>query len=169
MFSTRSAFLVGFIVCAAAMGIALYSQHIIGLEPCPLCIFQRISVIVLGVIFLIAALHNPQTVGKRIYGFLLTVTTAVGISIAGRHLWLQYGPHDELGCGPGLDYMMDVMPLDEVISSVFKGTGDCGEIVWSLFGISIPGWTLMFFILVLIFSLKTLFSKSQEIEYNRIR
>jgi len=159
MISSRNAFVLGFLLCAAAIGIALYFQHVVGLEPCPLCIFQRISVMLLGIIFLLAALHNPGATGTRIYGFFVTLSSLLGIGIAARHLWLQYGPHEELGCGPGLDYMMEVMPLDEVVSSVFKGTGDCGEILWSLFGISIPGWTLLFFLLVLVFGLKTLFGR----------
>ncbi len=159
MISARNTFILGFLLCTASIGVALYFQHVVGLEPCPLCIFQRISVILLGVIFLIAAAHNPGATGIRIYGLLITLASLLGIGIAGRHLWLQYGPHEELGCGPGLEYMMEVMSLDEVVSSVFKGTGDCGEILWSLFGISIPGWTLLFFLLLLIFGLKTLFGR----------
>ena len=160
MISTRISFILGFLLCAAAIGVALYFQHVVGLEPCPLCVFQRISVILLGSVFLLAALHNPGAVGTRIYGLLISLASLLGIGIAARHLWLQYGPHEELGCGPGLEYMMEVMPLDEVISSVFEGTGDCGEILWSLFGISIPGWTLMFFVAVLAFGLKKLFGRS---------
>jgi disulfide bond formation protein DsbB len=159
MISTRTSFILGFLLCAAAIGVALYFQHVVGLEPCPLCVFQRISVMLLGVIFLLAVLHNPGAIGTRIYGLLITLASLLGIGIAGRHLWLQYGPHEELGCGPTLDYMMEVMPLDEVVGSVFEGTGDCGEILWSLFGISIPGWTLLFFLAVLAFGLKKLFGR----------
>ena len=160
MISTRISFILGFLLCAAAIGVALYFQHVVGLEPCPLCVFQRISVILLGSVLLLAALHNLGAVGTRIYGLLITLASLLGIAIAVRHLWLQYGPHEELGCGPGLEYMMEIMPLDEVVSSVFEGTGDCGEILWSMFGISIPGWTLMFFVAVLVFGLKKLFWRS---------
>lgn len=159
MISTRTAFISGFLLCASAMGVALYFQHVVGLEPCPLCVFQRVSVVLLGIVFLIAALHNPRTWGARVYGLLITLSSLLGIGIAVRHLWLQYATHEELGCGPGLDYMMEIMPLDEVVASVFKGTGDCGEILWSMFGISIPGWTLMFFLVTLFFGLKTLFGR----------
>lgn len=159
MISTRNTFILGFLLCAAAMGVALSFQHVLGLEPCPLCMFQRVAVILLGGIFLLAAIHNPGTVGIRIYGLLISLAALLGIGIAGRHLWLQYGSHEELGCGPTLEYMMEVMPLHEIVSSVLKGTGDCGEILWSLFGISIPGWTLLFFLPLLLMGFKTLFGR----------
>ena len=157
MMTSRKLFILGFLACATAMGVALYYfQHKLGLEPCPLCIFQRISVMVLGVIFFIAAIHGPGVLMARIYGLLLTVSALGGIGIALRHLWLQYGHHEELGCGPGLDYMLETMPFWDVVQDVFKGTGDCGEIVWSLFGISIPGWTLIFLLAMLALSLRIL-------------
>ncbi len=157
MSSARKLFLLGFLACTAAMGVALYFQHVMGLEPCPLCIFQRISVIILGILFLIGLLHGPGATGSRFYGFLATLSALGGIGIAMRHLWLQYGAHEALGCGPGLNFMLDTMPLQDVIRDVLKGTGDCGEIVWSMFGISIPGWTLMFLLVMLGISLRLLF------------
>ncbi|RTZ72378.1 MAG: disulfide bond formation protein B [Gammaproteobacteria bacterium] len=162
MFRGRTPFLLGFLVSATAMVAALwYFQHYLGLEPCPLCIFQRISVMVLGLIFFIGLLHGPKGMLRRTYGALLTAASLAGIAIAMRHLWLQYGPHEELGCGPGLDYMLETMPLQEVIQDVLKGTGDCGEIVWSLFGISIPGWTLLLLLVLLWLSLGILFGRSR--------
>lgn len=162
MFGGRTPFLIGFLACVAAIGAALaYFQHYLGLEPCPLCIFQRISVMVIGVIFLAALLHNPGAIGRRIYGLLLTLASLSGIGIALRHLWLQYGTHEELSCGGTLDFMLENDPLMKVIADVFKGTGDCGEIVWSLFGISIPGWTLVFLLGILILSLGILLSKDR--------
>ena len=160
MISTRNLYILGFLLCLAAMGVAMYFQHVLGLEPCPLCIFGRLSVLLLGAVFLLAAIHNPGAIGIRIYGLLITLASLLGLGIAGRHVWLQYGTHEELGCGPNLEYMMEVMPLDEIISDVFKGTGECGEIAWSLFGISIPGWTLLFFLPMLFFGLKTLFGRA---------
>jgi len=160
MFSGRTPFLIGFLACVAAIGAALaYFQHYLGLEPCPLCIFQRISVMVIGVIFLIALVHNPTGSGRRIYGALLSLASLAGIGIAARHLWLQYGTHEELSCGGTLDFMLENDPLMKVIADVFKGTGDCGEIVWSLFGISIPGWTLLFLLGMLFLSLGILFGR----------
>ncbi len=162
MFQGRTPFALGFIACAAAMGAAIaYFQHYLGLDPCPLCIFQRISVIALGVLFFIGLLHNPSGFGRRIYGLLLTIASLGGIGVAIRHLWLQYGTHEELSCGGSLEFMLENDPLMKVIEDVFKGTGDCGEIVWSMFGISIPGWTLLFLIGMLFLSLGVLFSRKR--------
>ena len=160
MVSQRAGFILGFLACSAAMAVALVFQHVLGLEPCPLCIFQRITVIALGVIFLSAALHNPGSLGRRLYGLLLTLVSLTGIGIAGRHLWLQYMPHEGLSCGPGLQYMLDAMPLQEVLSSVLQGSGDCGEILWSFLGLSIPGWTMVGFLAALAYSLFILFRKT---------
>jgi disulfide bond formation protein DsbB len=162
MFQGRTPFVLGFIACAGAMSAAIaYFQHYLGLEPCPLCIFQRISVIAVGILFFIAMLHNPSGFGRRIYGTLLTLTSLGGIGVAIRHLWLQYGTHEELSCGGNLEFMLENDPLMKVIGDVFKGTGDCGEIVWSMFGISIPGWTLMFLLGLLFLSLGVLFSRNR--------
>lgn len=135
--------MLGFLACAAAMLVALFFQHVMGLEPCPLCIFQRVVVIVLGGVFLLATLHGPGISGRKIYGALLSLITLTGIGLAGRHLWLQYAPHEELACGPGLEYMLQIMPLQEVLADVLKGTGECAEIAWTFLGVSIPGWTLV--------------------------
>jgi disulfide bond formation protein DsbB len=163
MFKGRTPFLLGFLICAAAMAVALfYFQHHLGLEPCPLCIFQRISVMALGLIFFIGLLHNPRGMLRRTYGALLTATSLVGIGIAGRHIWLQYfADPGTLGCGPGLEFMLENDPLSKVIADVLRGTGDCGEIVWSLFGISIPGWTLLLLLALLALSLGILFGRER--------
>ena len=160
MWRGRTPFFLGALLSFGALGVGIgYFQHHLGLEPCPLCIFQRVTLIVMGLLFLIGLLHGPRGIMRRTYGALLTATGLAGIGIALRHLWLQYGPHEELGCGPGLDYMLETMPFQEVVRDVLKGTGDCGEIVWSLFGISIPGWTLVLFLLLLWLSLGILFGK----------
>ena len=118
--------LAGFLACAAMIAFALYSQHVNGLDPCPLCIFQRVAVIGLGVIFLLVALHDPGRLGGKIYAALMAVVATSGMAVSGRHLWLQSLPPDQVPfCGPGLDYMLDAFPLAEVLSMIFKGSGEC--------------------------------------------
>ncbi len=135
--------LAGFLACAAMMAFALFSQHVNGLDPCPLCIFQRVAVISLGVIFLLAALHDPGRMGGRIYAALMAVVAASGMAVSGRHLWLQSLPPDQVpSCGPGLEYMLDVFPLAEALSMIFKGSGECAE-VHSFLGVSFPAWVLI--------------------------
>ena len=163
MFEGRTPFFLGFAACVSAIAVAIfYFQHHLGLEPCPLCIFQRISIMVIGVIFLAGLLHGPRGGMRRLYGVLLSIACLTGMGIAIRHLWLQYGTHEELACGGTLEFMLENDPLMKVIADVFRGTGDCGEIVWSLFGISIPGWTLIFITGLLVLSLGILFRRQDQ-------
>lgn len=139
--------LLGFIACVVAMLGALYLQHVEDLEPCPLCVFQRVGVIAAGVFFLLAALHNPGATGQRIYGVLAGLSAIGGGIVAGRHIWLQNLPEDEVpACGPGLDYMLDVFPMRDVLSMVFSGSGECAEIDWTFLGITIPQLALITFV-----------------------
>ncbi|KAB7623620.1 disulfide bond formation protein B [Alkalilimnicola sp. S0819] len=138
--------LAGFIICAVLIAAAFYMELALGMEPCPLCMFQRIGVYALGAVFLIAALHGARAWGARVYGVLLLLVAALGGAVSVRHLYLQSLPAEEVpACGPGLDYLMDVFPLFEAIRVVFEGSGECAE-VHTILGLSIPAWTLMAFI-----------------------
>jgi protein dithiol:quinone oxidoreductase len=133
----------GFAVCAALIAYALYSQYGLGFEPCPLCIFQRVAVMGVGVVFLAAALHHPRPRGALIYGVLGIVIALIGVSIAARHVWIQAQPPGTVAaCGATLDYMLDILPVWNVITKVLTGSGECAEITWSLFGLSMPWWVL---------------------------
>ena len=144
--SSRIIYLGLFALCALLMAVALYMEHVMALEPCPLCIMQRVMVIAIGLIALIAALHGPAKTGIQIYGGGVIVAALGGGFLSSRQLWLQSLPADEVpACGPSLDYLLDVFPLTDVLSIVLSGDGSCAEIVWSLFGVSIPGWTLLAF------------------------
>ena len=137
----------GFAVCCGLMGFALFAQHVLLLDPCPLCVFQRVAVISIGVVFLVAALHDPSGAGRIVYSVLLVLAAAGGAAVAGRHAWLQRLPPDQVpSCGPGLDYMLDTLPFTEVLSNVFRGSGECAEIVWEFLGLSMPGWVLVWMV-----------------------
>jgi disulfide bond formation protein DsbB len=136
--------LAGFSACAGLMVYALYAQYFLDLAPCPLCVFQRVSVIALGIIFLVATLHNAGRVGSVMYALLLLLAAAGGVVAAGRHVWLQNLPPDKVpACGPGLDFMLDAFPLAEALKMVFSGSGECAEVSWSLLGLSMPAWVLI--------------------------
>ncbi len=140
---------LGFGACVAMMAYALFSQHVLGLQPCPLCIFQRVAVISMGTVFLIAAVHGPGQTGRRLYGVLLGVVAAGGAAVAVRHVWLQHLPPDKVpNCGPGLDYMLEAFPFTEMLTTVFSGSGECAEIVWSFLGLSMPAWVLICIVLL---------------------
>jgi disulfide bond formation protein DsbB len=129
------------------MAYALYSQYVDYLDPCPLCIFQRVAFIWMGAFALLAALHNPAGWGRKMYAWLVFFGAAFGTAVAGRHIWLQsLPPGDVPECGPGLNYMLDNFPLTEVLSTVLNGSGSCAEVSWRFLGLSMPMWTLVWYI-----------------------
>jgi len=132
--------------CVLLLGFALYNQYVDYLDPCPLCVFQRLVFIWMGAFALLAAIHNPGRTGLRIYAWLAASGAVLGAAIAGRHIWLQSLPADEVPeCGPGLNYMLDNFPLTEVLASVLRGSGSCAEVIWSFMGMSMPMWTLIWY------------------------
>jgi len=147
--SFRVQCLTGFLVCAALYAFAIYVQFDLGIEPCPLCIFQRIAFIVLGVIFLVGAIHNPGVRGRRVYGLLLLLAAAVGAGIAARHIWIQHQPPDPFaGCAPGWNYMIENFPLSKTLKMAFTGLADCAQVTWTFLGFSMPFWTLVCYALM---------------------
>ena len=143
-----------FLVCAGLLAVAFYMEHVMGLEPCPLCWLQRFGFMGAGLVSLLAFLHGPRGFGTRVYGLLLIVASGAGLAVAGRQLWLQSLPADQVpACGPSVDYMLEVLPWFEVLQTALKGTGDCAEVVWRFLGLSIPGWTAVFFSLLIVLGL----------------
>ncbi len=145
--SIRQCFFLIAAASAAMMVGALIMQHVFEMEPCPLCITQRVFVILAGIVALIAALHNPAACGRRLYSGLGIVTSLAGGGVSARHVWLQHLPEDQVPtCGPGLSYMFDALPMWEALSLLFAGDGNCAEESWRFLGLTIPGWTLVCFI-----------------------
>lgn len=140
--------LAGCAACAALLAIAYYLQFQWGLDPCPLCIFQRIGFFVLGLAFLGAGVHAPRQSGGRVYAVLLLVIAAAGGAVAGRHIWIQSLPPDQIpACGPGLNYLLETLPLWDTVRMVLQGSGECAH-VDRLLGISIPIWSLLGFMIL---------------------
>lgn len=139
----------GAAACAALLAYAYYLQFHVGLEPCPLCIFQRMAVFALGVVFLIAFVHNPARLGARIYSVLLGVSALTGIGLAARHLYIQAQPAGSVpACGATLDFMLQAFPLTEVIRKVLTGSGECAKVDWTFLGLSMPAWVLAAFLVL---------------------
>ena len=160
--SYRTLSAIGALICFGAIGYALYVQYHMLMLPCPLCIFQRIAFGATGVFFLLGALHNPSGPGaKRADGLLAALGTVVGAGIAGRHIAIQLMPADEaLACSSlGLDYMLETMPLTDVLSTVLKGSGDCAKIDWTFLGFSMPMWTLALYALLFALAITASFKK----------
>ena len=145
--SPRLTYLGLFLMTVAAMLFALWLQHYQQLEPCPLCIFQRVAMMATGAVALVAFLHGLGRTGRRLYAGLVFLATAGGMAVAGRHVWLQHLPPEQLpACGPGLDYWLDTFPLKEVMVKVFRGSGECAVVDWTFLGFSLPEWTLVAFV-----------------------
>ena len=139
--------LAGFLACVALIATALYLQYVVGVEPCPLCMMQRLAVMATGIAFLAAAIHHPGRIGAHLYGALIAVLSLAGLAVAGRHVWLQYMPADKRpACGPGLDYLFRAFGPFEAVGRIFRGSGECGTVDWTLLGLSIPHWTLLAFV-----------------------
>lgn len=150
----RTLFLLAFLGCLGLMGGALFLEHYVGLEPCPMCIVQRVCVIIFALVCLIAAIHGPARLGQRLYAGLALLFAALGAGTAGRQVWLQSVPADQLeACLPSLEFMLDALPLQEIVRLVFHGTADCAEVTWTLFGMSVPEWSLLAFVGMILFSL----------------
>ena len=132
---------VGLLVCVALLGFAYYAQAYLHLEPCPLCIFQRVGVATIGVVFLLATLHNPKGWGSRVYGLLIALTASITLAVAARHVWIQHLPADKVPtCGASLNYLLDIFPLTQVIRTVLTGSGECAKITWTFLSLSMPTW-----------------------------
>ena len=147
----------GLLVLASLVGMsfALYLEHVQGLNPCPLCIFQRVGLIGLGIISLIAFLHNPlSNAFKRFYALLGSLSILWSAGVAARHVWLQNLPPEKVpSCGPGLDYWLDTLPMKSVLQQVLSGSGECAVVDWTLLGFSLPVWSLLFFSILLAVSI----------------
>ena len=160
--SPRTLNALGFLACALLLAYAYYLQFIEGLEPCPLCMAQRVAVGALGIVLLIATLHNPAVPGRRVYAVLTFLCAAAGAALAGRQVWLQSLPADQVpACGPGLEYMFEAFPLSEVVLMMIQGTGDCAKVDWTFLGLSIAGWTLVWFVAFMGFALFQLARKAR--------
>ena len=137
------------LVCSVLIAIAYYMQYVLYLAPCPLCMVQRIAVMLIGLWCLIAFVHNPARRGRMVYPIVLMILSLLGIVFAGRHVWLQHLPSDRIPeCFPGLEFILANHPFTQALKIIFGGTGECAETQWTLLGISIPGWTLIAFIAI---------------------
>ena len=147
LFRPRTWFLLVAISCAGLLGYGLYVQYVDFLDPCPLCILQRVAFIWIGLAALLAAVHNPGSTGRWIYAGLISAGALAGAVVAGRHIWLQNLPPEQVPeCGMGLNYMLETLPFSQVFEQVFYGSGECAQIDWTFAGLSMPLWTLICYI-----------------------
>ncbi len=145
-FSARQVFLMFSFACAGLLLYALYTEHYQGLIPCPLCMTQRLFYLLVGLTALAGAIHAPDTAGTRYYCLAATGFSIGGAIFAGRQVWLQHLPADQVpACGPSLEYMFDVLPFSEALRTLMMGDGNCAEVQWTFIGLSMPEWSLLMF------------------------
>ena len=151
--SYRVAFFIGFLICGALLGFALYAERAWGMNPCPLCIFQRIGFLFMAAFFLVGALHAPRGGGRRVYTGGVLIGAIFGMGVAARHLWIQSLPADQIpSCGPPLDYMFSAFPFERVLKLVFTGSGECAK-VEPILGLPMPAWSLLWFVLLAVLAI----------------
>ena len=152
--SDRQIYLIIFLAVGGLIGYAAYSIKILGLEPCPLCITQQFFYSIVGITAFIAFNHNPTSTISRFYAAIISLASAAGIWVAGRQVWLQSLPEDEVPlCGPPLEYILEVFPFGDLLTALFMGDGNCAEISWQFLGLSMAGRSLIWFALFLVLSI----------------
>jgi disulfide bond formation protein DsbB len=142
--SRRTSNWLGAGIAAAALAFAFYAQYGLGLVPCHLCIFQRVTLAALGIAFLLAALFSRPGWRGIVFAVLVGIAGAATVATAGRHVWIQMQPEGSVAsCGADLAFMLDVFPLMDVVLRVFKAGGECAKVDWSFLGLSMPAWVLI--------------------------
>lgn len=143
------------VFCATSLAFAyFYLEQYLKLDPCPLCMIDRLLIVCIGLISFAALIHNPKKIGQRIYQSLSLIISGLGIATCIRHIWLQNLPNDGFNaeCTPGLDHMMKTLPFEAIWEKVFNTKSSCSDIKWEFLGFSIPEQTLAVFILMFLIS-----------------
>lgn len=152
--SFRVAYLIGFLICVALLGYALFAEQQLHLMPCNLCVLQRVAFVWMGLFFLIGGLHAPRGGGRWTYAVLVIAGAIFGIVVASRQLWLQSLPLDQVpSCGAPYSMLLQQvqagsLPFGRFITLMFSGSGDCAQVTWKFLGLSMAGWTLIWYVVL---------------------
>jgi disulfide bond formation protein DsbB len=161
--TTRHLFLLMFLACMSLLGAAYYFEYVMYLDPCPLCVMQRIAVLLVGLVSLSGFILGLEGIKQKVHAALLFVTASFGLFVAGRHMWIQSLPADQVPtCGPSLEYMVDTLPWAEVLTVMLRGNGNCAETQWSFIGLSMPTWVLVWFVGFMLISIALFFMASKK-------
>lgn len=150
--SLRHGYLAGFLSCTGLMAAAFYFEYVMYLDPCPLCMLQRAATTLIGLGFLAAFFAHPkpgQAPSRVLRGslFFTLASCLFGLWAAGRHIWIQQLPADEVpACAPSIYYLMETSPIMEWLALMLKGDGNCAEVDWLFLGLGMPQWLLIWFI-----------------------
>ena len=155
LYYSRKISLFAFLICVGLLGFAMYLQYSLGLQPCPLCVVQRVCIALLALIFMVGSLYIPRSrLIRWIYSLFTVIFAGLGIAAALRHLWLEHLPPGSVpSCSASLDYMLQNFPMSQTLIQLFNGSGDCAQITWQFLTLTIPAWTLIFFAVFLLIGL----------------
>lgn len=147
------------------LAFGFYLENVEGLKPCPLCLLQRIVYALIGVLFIIAAIQKPKSLGKSIYSLLIFIVSGIGIALAWRQIYLEQIPASARpACTPSLDFLLTNLPPTKVLSTILIGSGECGEVLWRFWGMSLGEWSLLAFIALMILGIVSAFLKTAKRE-----
>jgi protein dithiol:quinone oxidoreductase len=142
--SPRTFFALVCLACLGMLGFGQYLQHVVGLEPCPMCIVQRYAVILVAIIAGLTAVSGRT--GIHMGGAILLLPSAgFGAYVAARQSWLQWYPPEVVSCGRDFYGMIETFPLQRAIPMIFKGSGDCSKVDWTFLGGSLANWSFVCF------------------------
>jgi protein dithiol:quinone oxidoreductase len=137
-----------FVVSAALILDAIfYLQDYLGLDPCPMCVLSRYTFIAIGIVALAAAIHAPRGRALKAYSSLVVLLAVAGAGVSIRHSYLQHFPPAVESCGTDLEFLLNALPLSQALPKIFAGTGSCSAVKWTLLGLSIPEWALVWFVI----------------------
>lgn len=156
----RRAFALVCAACIAMLAFGMYLQHVVGLEPCPMCVVQRYALALLALFSALAALSGGAGL-RRLWGVLALVFAAGGAYTAARQTWLQWYPPEFASCGRDIYGMIESFPLQRAIPMIFRGSGDCSKIDWTFLGLSIANWSFVCFVVLGLLTLVLLFRRQR--------
>ncbi len=148
----RIVFAAIFLACLSLICLALYLQQQEGLEPCPMCILQRYAFVAIGIVALAGAIHGPRAFAAKAYAIVVSILAMVGGGIAIRHSYLQHFPPKFESCGTDLEFLVNTFPISKALPKIFAGTGSCSKVDWTLLGLSIPEWAIVWFAMFILAS-----------------
>ncbi|WP_411381896.1 disulfide bond formation protein B [Pseudomonas sp. MPB26] len=144
---SRSLFFLAFLAGALTLGASFYLEFGVSLRPCFLCQMQRGFLAAFTLINLVAALHDPKRWALHLYGLASIGFALLGALTAVRQVLLQNAAPDQAAdCWPSLNYMIENLSFWQALQLTVKGTVDCVETNWTLFDLSLPEWSLLFFV-----------------------
>lgn len=133
--------------CVAMLAFGLYLQHVVGLEPCPMCIVQRYALVLVALVAGVTAIAKSRGLLMAGSG-VMVLLAGFGAFVAARQSFLQWYPPEIASCGRDFYGMIETFPLKRAIPMIFKGSGDCTKIDWTFLGGSIANWSFVCFVVI---------------------